>query len=179
MSAIVGNGYGGRQPNQTAYVKQFYGTNDYGIAFWTFLGNNMTNTTSTIIPSDAGVNVQIDGNLTVVGNAYFKKDITVTGVIYNPSDEILKTNIENITKSEIDDLGKLEPKKYAFKNDDSQLLHYGLIAQDIEKVYPNLVKQDEDSGVKKVNYLELIPLLIGKINKMQDEIDELKTRLKD
>ena len=52
------------------------------------------------------------------------------GTIYNPSDVNLKTNIEEITKLDIENLGNLEPKKYVLKNDESKSPHYGLIAQD-------------------------------------------------
>ena len=61
-----------------------------------------------------------------------------------------------------------------------------LLAQDIEKVFPELVS--ESNGIKSVNYQGLVPVLINalkeqdskmkeqdnKINKQQAEIDELK-----
>lgn len=172
MSTIVGNGFGGRQPNQTAYIKQYYASTDNGIAYWYFVDSPAYGTSNLITPSNAGVNVLLTGDLTVQGNATFEKDITVMGTIYNPSDVNLKTEIEEITKLDIENLGNLEPKKYVLKNDENKSPHYGLIAQDVERFFPHLVKDDE-IGFKKVNYLELIPLLIGKINKMQGEIDNL------
>ena len=62
----------------------------------------------------------------------------------------------------------------------------GLLAQDIEKVFPELIS--ESNGVKSVNYQGLVPVLINalkeqdnkmnaqeaKLNKQQAEIDELK-----
>jgi hypothetical protein len=50
----------------------------------------------------------------------------------------------------------------------------GVIAQEIEKVLPELVHGDE---TKTVNYNGLIGLLIECVKKQQEEIDELKKRL--
>ena len=62
--------------------------------------------------------------------------------------------------------------------------HYGLIAQEVEEQYPLLVSEiddvlddDADTKIKTVNYMELIPLMISKMQKMQYEIDELKNHV--
>jgi hypothetical protein len=85
----------------------------------------------------------------------------------------LKDNIEPIEEVKFNELKNLEPKVFNYKKDTSNKKHYGFIAQEIEKVYPELVK-DSVFGYKTVNYIELIPLLVSKINCMQKEIDELK-----
>jgi hypothetical protein len=54
--------------------------------------------------------------------------------------------------------------------------HYGFLAQDVEKLYPTLVN-DNVLGYKTVNYIEFIPLLVSKIQDMQNEIDKLKAEL--
>ena len=65
-----------------------------------------------------------------------------------------------------------------------------MLAQDIEKVFPELVS--ESNGIKSVNYQGLVPVLINalkeqdikmkeqdnRLSKQQSEIDELKTMLK-
>ena len=55
-------------------------------------------------------------------------------------------------------------------------MHYGFIAQDVEKVYPELVK-NSDLGYKTVNYIEIIPLLLSKMKDMQGEIDDLREQI--
>ena len=50
---------------------------------------------------------------------------------------------------------------------------YGVIAQDVEKVYPNLISIDAE-GMKSINYLEMIPLLLHKINDLERKVEELK-----
>lgn len=51
--------------------------------------------------------------------------------------------------------------------------HYGVIAQDIEKILPEIVNTGSD-GVKSVAYNEIIPFLIEAIKEQQQQIDELK-----
>ena len=65
-----------------------------------------------------------------------------------------------------------------FKNDISSNANQeiGLLAQDVEKVLPNLVFTDNE-GKKLVDYISLIPILIKAIDEQQKEINELKSRL--
>lgn len=51
--------------------------------------------------------------------------------------------------------------------------HHGLSAEEVEYVYPELVYELSD-GSKKINYIELIPILLQAINDLQAEVNELK-----
>ena len=90
---------------------------------------------------------------------------------YTRSDIRLKNTIEELGDNDLDKLNKLVPKSYNFKNDN--IKHFGFIAQEVEKIFPNLVSTDND-GMKSINYLEMIPLLSHKINHLERKIDELK-----
>ena len=68
------------------------------------------------------------------------------------------------------------PITFKFKDDVNAKEHYGFIAQEIEKLYPELVKNSE-MGYKTVNYIELIPILVSKMQEMDKEIKELKEKL--
>ena len=57
-----------------------------------------------------------------------------------------------------------------------QKLHYGLIAQELQQVCPELVYENSN-GLLSINYLEIIPILIEAIKEQQVEIDELKTKI--
>ena len=78
-----------------------------------------------------------------------------------------------------DNIMNLKPMQFTFKADNKSQVHYGFIAQEFETQFPNLVSsnQDNQSMHKSINYLEIVPLLVGKLQKMQSEIDELKTQL--
>ena len=96
----------------------------------------------------------------------------------NSFSDNLKDDIVNISKNKTNNLLELKPTQFNFKLDLKKNIHYGFIAEDLEKIYPELVK-DSENGYKKVNYLELIPLIISKMKEMQDEIDELKKQLEE
>ena len=108
---------------------------------------------------------------------YFNTDLYVGGNIYNTSDANVKNNIVSISKNKTTNVLNLNPVEFNYKSDlhTPKRVHYGFIAQDIEKVYPELVKPCV-LGYKNVNYIELIPLLLSKMKEMQNEIDELKQK---
>jgi hypothetical protein len=105
-----------------------------------------------------------------------ENNIIVRGTIQNPSDINLKYNIEDISKTEYDQLSLLNPITYIYKDDMSEKTHYGLIAQNVEQLYPNLVRDDLFYNYKSVNYIEFIPILIAKINYLEKEIEHLKLK---
>jgi hypothetical protein len=54
----------------------------------------------------------------------------------------------------------------------------GVLAQDIQKVFPELVTTD-DKDMLAVNYQGLVPVLINALKEQQSEIDELKEMFKE
>ena len=163
---MSGANYGGRQPNNSAYIKNFnYGT---PANLWTVIPYNNANGTieAVITPTTSRFeSVYIPGNLYVDGN------------IIRPSDVNLKGNIETIATNKIDKIMNLNPSQFTFNDDPLKNTHYGFIAQDFENDFPELVsiKPDKNlANIKAINYLEIIPLLVNKIQIMQKEIDELK-----
>ena len=51
--------------------------------------------------------------------------------------------------------------------------HYGLSAQELQKIYPDLVRESQD-GTLGVNYVELVPILIRSIQELKQELDDVK-----
>jgi len=82
------------------------------------------------------------------------------------SDIRLKSNIKKIGKTCIDDL---IPVEYTFKKDTTNRKRFGLIAQDLEEEEPSLVYED-DEGMKGVNYLDIIALLIKEIQVLKERV---------
>ncbi|WP_018615426.1 tail fiber domain-containing protein [Segetibacter koreensis] len=91
---------------------------------------------------NVGIGTTTPGSkLTVIG------DISCSGTVFQTSDARLKKNIHEFADA-MAIINKLKPKSYEFK-DDKKLVslnlpkgnHYGLIAQELEGVLPNLVKE--------------------------------------
>jgi hypothetical protein len=162
--------YGGRVVDNQQGVKQFY-VSGQSVVAWIYkrLKEQIVITTA-----DTSKPVFINNDLIV------KKDLYVEGSIYNPSDEKLKENIESISLENIDNLFKINPIHFSYKQDKKKLKHFGVLAQDVEKVFPELVHTVETLhyDYKTVNYQELIPIMLSKMKQMQNEIDELKERVK-
>ena len=108
---------------------------------------------------------------TGVNSVFITKNLQVANEITVTSSEKEKGNIKDIN-NDVNDILKLNPKEYNYNNDCK--LHFGLIAEDVENVYPNLVSNTEVG--KSLNYLEIVPLLINKIKDLQNQIDELKRK---
>ena len=105
-------------------------------------------------------------------NWFFNKDVKVGGDIeatnFNAtSDEILKRNVETIS-SAVEKTMKLRGVDFTWKSDGKKSM--GVIAQEVEKVIPEVVQVGE---TKTVNYNAIIGLLIESIKEQQKKIDEL------
>ena len=79
---------------------------------------------------------------------------------------------ENIT--DIQDLSvlSLRPVKFNYKNDTS--MHYGLIAEEVEETFKDLVLYDQEGLPQSVAYHELPALLLNEVKKLRKELDDMK-----
>jgi hypothetical protein len=94
-------------------------------------------------------------------------DLTVGGTITANSDERLKTNIHTIENA----LQKvLSLRGVEYDRIDTKVHTIGLIAQELEKVYPDLVI--ESNGYKSVAYGNLVGLLIEAVKELNQKIEE-------
>ena len=149
---------------QYYYTDGAYNGLQAGVAF--VIGNGDINTQFNVAgtkPSNAFI-VYYDGDATLAG------DLTVN------SDARLKSNIISLG-STLAKLMKIDGKSYTLKSNE-KVNKIGLLAQEIEEVFPELVKEGEDKdGTLSVNYQGLIPVLINAIKEQQNQIDELKSLL--
>lgn len=100
------------------------------------------------------------------------------------SDLTLKTNINDF-QSGLDVVSQLRPVSYNYINEPtgrsvpSEYMgtntEVGLIAQELEEVLPALVYTDSD-GIKYIDYIALIPVLIDAIQSLQAEVEQLKAQ---
>ncbi len=94
------------------------------------------------------------------------------------SDANLKENIKTIEKS---DLETLRPVTYNYKKNNnkqkSYQKRYGLIAQEVELVYPDLVETHADTKQKSVNYIDIIALLVKDNQELREKIKNIEKKL--
>lgn len=135
------------------------------------------------------------GNVKVTG--------LINGVTIGDSDERLKKNIAELSTAvpaskgvnTLNTVLQMTPVEYNLKqqyiesrgdsavvkqwlyDEKSQMFqkkHYGLIAQELQLLYPDLVYEGDD-GHLSINYTGIIPLLIQSIKELKTEVDELKS----
>ncbi len=149
-----------------------------------YLRSNATDTASGIITfsNTASSSNKTTGAVIVTGGVGIGGALNVGGdvVAYASSDERLKDNIELISNP-IEKVQSLKGVTWNWNDNADELQqslpNVGVIAQDVEKVLPQLVT-DRDNGYKGVDYAKLTGLLIEAIKEQQKEIDILKEKLK-
>jgi hypothetical protein len=131
-----------------------------------FTFGNTTNLASLDLASTSNFRIRqgssIPFYLASTGAATFSSTVTASGFIVS-SDRRLK----NIVSRSGDMV------TYTLKADKNKILHYGYIAQEVEKVLPTTVSTD-DKGMKAVNYIEV---LVKKVNDLEKKIEQLEKLL--
>ena len=149
--------------------------------------------------SNSVINYGVFGNANSISGAYagyFQGNVYATG-LYNGSDFKLKENIKSVTGA-LDKIKLLKPSTYTFKRKEFPGMslpegqQLGLIAQDLEKIYPELISEIAERptkngkgetvmnpNFKSVNYIGLIPVLIAGIQEQQKQLEEQKQQIAD
>ena len=124
--------------------------------------------------------------------------ISTTVGVYNTSDMRLKRNVERIADKEwksgstLDKLSSLDVLEYNVrtplqdaiaempdsmkptgKDPNPDIRHFGVSAQELQKLYPDLVREGED-GYLSVNYVEMVPLLLRSMQELKARVQELE-----
>ena len=109
----------------------------------------------------SGTNVTIDANGqlgTLLSSARYKRDIETMGA---RSEGALK----------------LRPVTFVYKQDEQGVRQYGLIAEEVATIYPELVTHTATGEVQGVRYQELIPLLVNELQRQQHVTEHLQWEL--
>ena len=145
-----------------------------------FVGFGSTSNDDFAIANDKASNLKLRNNgadrLTIDsgGDATFSGEVTVN------SDERIKDNIEQIDGA-LEKVQAIRGVSFTRNDTEDDRRHVGVIAQEVEKVLPEVVKENKDTGIKSVAYANMVGLLIEAIKEQQTQIDDLKaevTRLK-
>jgi hypothetical protein len=98
---------------------------------------------------------------------------TLSATIFNSlSDASLKINVSEFNGEKL--LNSINAVSYVWK--DTGTKSYGVIAQELEKVLPELVDTAEN-GLKSVSYIPMIAMLIDVVKKQQQRIEEIEKKL--
>jgi endosialidase-like protein len=88
------------------------------------------------------------------------------------SSERFKTGIATMGTA-TENLSQLRPVTFKLRSDAQGTVHYGLIAEEVAKVYPELVVRDENGRIDGVHYDELAPMLLNEVQKEQATVATL------
>jgi len=109
-----------------------------------------------IVGRAAAVRIDSNGQLvTKSSSARYKRDVETMG----PSSQKLL---------------QLRPVTFTYKEDPEKVRQYGLIAEQVAKVYPELVTHTATGKVEGVDYEALIPMLLNELQHQQQELAALK-----
>jgi hypothetical protein len=102
--------------------------------------------------------------------------MTINGTLTQNSDIRKKENIIEIDNC-IDKVKAMRGVYYNRNDFNTEVTKVGVIAQEVEKVLPELILESPDDGLKSVAYAELTAVLINAIKEQQETIEDLKTRI--
>lgn len=131
------------------------------------------------------------------GPVHIEGLITATSGLYNPSDMRLKhdvvtmedkegekgSTLENLTSLKVLEYGLRTPQQDAIaalpdsmkptgEDPNPDIRHYGVSAQALKELYPDLVHEGED-GYLSVNYVEMVPLLLRSVQELKAKVEAL------
>jgi hypothetical protein len=126
--------------------------------------NGNSNTIGSIITTGGNVGV---GTVTPSYKLHVSGDIYSSGDITAFSDIRLKENIVQLSGC----LDKIDNMRgVSFNRIDTGTKHIGLIAQEVEAQFPELVATDQNNGLKSVNYGNVVAVLLECIRELKGEV---------
>ena len=171
-SIVYRDSTGNLMANNTFSISSTTGSIGIGAGAPAAMGNNGLYTSGSIATGGAvSVGATSGGSYTlyIAGNAY------TTGT-WGTSDRRFKENIQPLTGL-LNTVTKLRPvsftwKKNAFPAKDNPGEQIGLIAQEVEKIFPEMVKTNTD-GYKAVSYDRLSVLILGAVQELKIQNERL------
>ncbi len=119
----------------------------------------------------AGLNIS-SGNVSAAIN---KISTDLNNHIYAQSDARLK-NISGDSTAGLKEINALEVKNYTYKKDEKKTPHVGVIAQQLQKVFPNSVFEGED-GYLKIRTEEIFYAMVNSIKELFAQVQDLTAKV--
>lgn len=157
--------------NSTQFLRS--DANDTASGNYTFSGT-MTLSASTGTALTVGADAEVGGNLEVGGELRAAGDVITN---YSASDIALKENLQIINNA-LDKVQKVNGYTFNYIDKPDERVS-GVVAQEIEKVLPEVVFEHERNNgtYKAVRYDNIIPLLIEAIKELKGKVNDLENRL--
>jgi len=134
-------------------------TLDFDVADWSLTIDGDASGTATI--TNLGNTTLTLDITTITGDVVVGGDVSAAN-FNSTSDVALKKNL-SVIESPIEKLSKLNGYTFNWKQNDQEAI--GIVAQEIEKVFPQMVVTGQD-GIKRVSYDSLIPVLLEAIKEL-------------
>jgi len=112
-------------------------------------------------------------NAATVGDAQVMVDTTTGQLGIVTSSARYKQDVETMANRS-EGLLKLRPVTFSYKDDAATAPHYGLIAEEVATVYPELITRTPEGEVQTVKYHELIPMLLNELQRLQAKVTALE-----
>ena len=154
----------------------------YGAGYTTTgSGNVFIGTMAGILETGSNKLYISNGDRNLITGDFSSKQVNINGTLefttaYATSDKRWKKEIEPLSDA-LSTIQKLNGVSYLWKQDEfpekefSDDRQVGLIAQDVEKILPEVVKTDEE-GYKSIAYSQIVPVLIEAVKSQQKIIDK-------
>jgi hypothetical protein len=156
----------------------YYPSRSYTSGLQISTSKGVADTCALFVPNASGTTqagVVSTGAQTFGGNKIFKGTVTSESGLFDTSDERLKTFLNDI-EIDFEKLANISKKYFTWKDGDGSL-QIGTSAQEVQKIYPELVTED-DNGVLSVAYNKLSIIGLAAIDKLYEELsDEKRKRL--
>jgi hypothetical protein len=95
-------------------------------------------------------------------------------IVIGTSSRRFKDNIADMSADSADKLQELRPVSFTYKKDENSNVQFGLIAEEVAEIYPELVPLDQDGKPFSVKYDKITPLLVKYIQIQQAKIADLE-----
>src|SRR5262249_24677945 len=118
----------------------------------------------------AGINVAGVSGTAVVVNANGQLGVTLSSARYKQDIAPIGTQSEGVLQ--------LRPVTFAYRDDLQRVKHYGLVAEEVAAVYPELVTHTATGEVQTVKYQVLIPMLLNEVQRQRQEFQQQLAELR-
>jgi len=124
----------------------------------------------------------IDSQLDIGSSTFRYQNLYLSGSVISTSDYRSKKEIKQLeTLTSTKFINELKPKSFIMKNDTTETVRHGFIAQDVKETMSQLnIKGivSEDSEKLGINYLDIIAHLVNSVKHLTSEIESLKKMIK-